>query len=178
MSLTKQPARFLATIQVAITLAGLLGSAFAADNFSAPLVAALTAAGVPVSPKVLKNVALVVITLILSYFSLVFGELVPKRIAMKKSEALSLGMSGMLYVVAKIFAPLVALLTVSTNFILKRIGLNPEEEEERVSEEEIRMMLEVGNEQGVIKNEEQYEYWVDTLPFYRNVRDEGVVVSE
>ena len=112
MSLTKQPARFLATIQVAITLAGLLGSAFAADNFSAPLVAALTAAGVPVSPKVLKNVALVVITLILSYFSLVFGELVPKRIAMKKSEALSLGMSGMLYVVAKIFAPLVALLTV------------------------------------------------------------------
>ena len=75
MSLTKQPARFLATIQVAITLAGLLGSAFAADNFSAPLVAALTAAGVPVSPKVLKNVALVVITLILSYFSLVFGEL-------------------------------------------------------------------------------------------------------
>ena len=84
----------------------------------------------------------------------------------------------MLYVVAKIFAPLVALLTVSTNFILKRIGLNPEEEEERVSEEEIRMMLEVGNEQGVIKNEEQYEYWVDTLPFYRNVRDEGVVVSE
>lgn len=155
MSLTKQPARFLATIQVAITLAGLLGSAFAADNFSAPLVAALTAAGVPVSPKVLKNVALVVITLILSYFSLVFGELVPKRIAMKKSEALALGMSGMLYVVAKIFAPLVALLTVSTNFILKRIGLNPEEEEERVSEEEIRMMLEVGNEQGVIKNEEQ-----------------------
>ena len=128
MSLTKQPARFLATIQVAITLAGLLGSAFAADNFSAPLVAALTAAGVPVSPKVLKNVALVVITLILSYFSLVFGELVPKRIAMKKSEALALGMSGMLYVVAKIFAPLVALLTVSTNFILKRIGLNPEEE--------------------------------------------------
>ena len=84
MSLTKQPARFLATIQVAITLAGLLGSAFAADNFSAPLVAALTAAGVPVSPKVLENVALVVITLILSYFSLVFGELVPKRIAMKK----------------------------------------------------------------------------------------------
>ena len=80
MSLTKQPARFLATIQVAITLAGLLGSAFAADNFSAPLVAALTAAGVPVSPKVLKNVALVVITLILSYFSLVFGELVPKNI--------------------------------------------------------------------------------------------------
>lgn len=154
MSLTKQPARFLATIQVAITLAGILGSAFAADNFSAPLVVALTAAGVPVSPKVLKNVALVVITLILSYFSLVFGELVPKRIAMKKSEALALGMSGMLYVVAKIFAPLVALLTVSTNFILKRIGLNPEEEEERVSEEEIRMMLEVGNEQGVIKNEE------------------------
>lgn len=155
MSLTKQPARFLATIQVAITLAGLLGSAFAADHFSAPLVAALIDAGVPVSPKLLKNIALVVITLILSYFSLVFGELVPKRIAMKKSEALALGMSGMLYVVAKIFAPLVALLTVSTNFILKRIGLNPEEEEERVSEEEIRMMLEVGNEQGVIKNEEQ-----------------------
>lgn len=155
VSLTKQPACFLATIQVAITLAGLLGSAFAADHFSAPLVAALINAGVPVSPKVLKNIVLVVITLILSYFSLVFGELVPKRIAMKKSESLALGMSGMLYVVAKIFAPLVALLTVSTNFILKRMGLNPDEEEEQVSEEEIRMLLEVGSEQGVIKNEEQ-----------------------
>lgn len=155
VALTEQPARFLATIQVAITLAGLLGSAFAAENFATPLVALLLNAGVTVPENILKNAAVIIITMILAYFSLVFGELVPKRIAMKKSEALALGLSGLLNVVSKLFAPLVFLLTISTNFILRRMGMNPEEEEEPVSEEEIRMMLNVGNEQGFIKNEEK-----------------------
>lgn len=155
LALTEQPARFLATIQVAITLAGLLGSAFAAENFASPLVALLLDAGVTIPEKILKNVAVIAITIILAYFSLVFGELVPKRIAMKKPEALALGMSGLLYTVSKLFAPLVFLLTASTNFILRRLGMDPEEEEEPVSEEEIRMMLNVGNEQGFIKNEEK-----------------------
>lgn len=155
LALTEQPARFLATIQVAITLAGLLGSAFAAENFASPLVALLLDAGVTIPEKILKNVAVIAITIILAYFSLVFGELVPKRIAMKKPETLALGMSGLLYTVSKLFAPLVFLLTASTNFILRRLGMDPEEEEEPVSEEEIRMMLNVGNEQGFIKNEEK-----------------------
>ena len=93
VALTEQPARFLATIQVAITLAGLLQSAFAADNFAGPLVTILTDAGFPVPARVLKNICIVLITVVLGYFNLVFGELVPKRIAMKKSESMAL-MSG------------------------------------------------------------------------------------
>ncbi len=152
--LTKQPARFLATIQVAITLASLLQSAFAADNFAEPMAAALLAAGVPISAGVLETICIIIITLILSYFSLVFGELVPKRIAMKKAESLALGMSGVLYGVSKICAPLVWLLTVSTNGILRLMRINPEEEDEKVTEEEIRGLLLEGNEQGTIQAEE------------------------
>lgn len=130
VDLTEQPAKFLATIQVAITLAGLLGSAFAAENFATPLVTWLIGLGVPISQQILKNIAVVLITMVLAYFNLIFGELVPKRIAMKKSESMALGMAGMLSMVSKVFAPLVFLLTKSTNFILKRMGINPEEEEE------------------------------------------------
>lgn len=152
--LTQQPARFLATIQVAITLAGLLQSAFAADNFADPLVAVLVNAGVPISQSILKNVSIIIITLILAYFNLVFGELVPKRLAMKKADSMALGMARMLYAVSKICKPVVWLLTVSTNGILKMFGMNPEEEDDKVTEEEIRMMLLEGNEQGTIQEEE------------------------
>ncbi len=154
VALTEQPARFLATIQVAITLAGLLGSAFAAESFSGPLVEFMIRTGVTIPENVLSTISVVLITLILSYFSLVFGELVPKRIAMKKAEALSMGLSGVLYGVSKAFAPLVWLLTVSTNGILRLIGINPEENDEQVSEEEIRMLLGEGMQQGVIDTEE------------------------
>jgi len=154
VALTEQPARFLATIQVAITLAGLLGSAFAADNFAEPLVNAILKTGVGVPEAALHSAAVIVITLILAYFNLVFGELVPKRVGMKKAEGLALGMSGMLTMVSKFFAPLVWLLTASTNGILKLLGINPEDEDETVSEEEIYMMLEVGAEKGTIDREE------------------------
>lgn len=152
--LTEQPARFLATIQVAITLSGLLGSAFAADNFAGPLVNVLIDLGISIPKHILNTIAVFGITLILAYFSLVFGELVPKRIAMKKSETLALGMSGVLYTVSKVFAPIVGFLTISTNFILRMIGIDPTEEEEIVSEEEIRMMLAEGKKQGTIQQEE------------------------
>lgn len=153
-SLTEQPARFLATIQVAITLAGLLQSAFAAENFADPLVGALKGIGVTIPENVLKSAVIIVITLVLAYFNLVFGELVPKRLAMKKAESMALGMAGLLYTVAKVFKPLVWLLTVSTNGILRLMGLNPDEEDEKVTEEEIRMLLMEGNEQGTIHEEE------------------------
>lgn len=86
-TLTEQPARFLATIQVAITLAGLLGSAFAAESFSGPLAKWIVGLGVEIPENVIKSVSLVLITLVLAYFNLVFGELVPKRIAMKNQSS-------------------------------------------------------------------------------------------
>lgn len=154
LSLTSQPSRFLATIQVAITLASLLQSAFAAENFAGELSAALVGAGVPIAEEILKSVAIVVITVILGYFNLVFGELVPKRIAMKKAETLALGMANMLYFVSRVCAPVVWILTKSTNLVLRLLRINPEEEEEAVSEEEIRMMLMEGRKKGTIQEEE------------------------
>lgn len=154
VKLTEQPARFLATIQVAITLSGFLSSAFAADKLAEPVTDYLMEAGVPVPYDVLSVVMLIVITVILAYFNLVFGELVPKRIAMKKSEALGLGMAGMLYTTSIVFKPLVSLLTVSTNLILRLLRMKPDEDDEKVSEEEIRMMIAEGRTQGVIDEHE------------------------
>ncbi|WP_304509820.1 hemolysin family protein [Anaerotignum sp.] len=154
LSLIEQPARFLATIQVAITLAGLLGSAFAAENFAGELAHFLQNKGVDASLSVLRSFCVLLITLILAYFNLVFGELVPKRLAMKNAEKLALGMSGTLKMVSKLFAPLVWLLTVSTNGILRLMGIDPEDEDEIISEEEIFIMLDQGNERGTIALEE------------------------
>ena len=95
--LVEQPSRFLATIQVSITLSGFLNSAFASDNFAGMIVDALLAAGVPIPEKTLNSIAVLVVTVILSYISIVLGELVPKRIAMRHSEALSLGLAPTLY---------------------------------------------------------------------------------
>ena len=153
--LTSQPARFLATIQVAITLAGFLGSAFAADNFSGVLVEWLLSLGVKMPVGTLETIAVIGITLILSYITLIFGELVPKRVAMKKAEPLALGISGFISVMSKLFSPLVWLLTASTNAVLRLIGIDPNAEEEHVSEEEIRMMVDAGSEKGVIDQSEK-----------------------
>lgn len=153
--LTSQPARFLATIQVAITLAGFLGSAFAADNFSDKLVNALVNAGVTIPVTTLDTIAVVLITLILSYFTLVFGELVPKRVGMHFAEKLALGMSAFISFIAKIFAPIVWLLTASTNGILRLLKIDPNAVDDEVSEEEIRMMVDAGSERGSIDNEEK-----------------------
>lgn len=153
--LTNQPARFLATIQVAITLSGFLGSAFAAENFSGVIVDCLLGLGVPLSAEVLDSIAVVFITIVLSYFTLVFGELVPKQVAMRKAEPLALGMSGLISTIAKVFAPLVSFLTVSTNGVLRLMGIDPNAEDDEVSEEEIRMMVDVGSEKGTIDHEER-----------------------
>lgn len=155
LKLTSQPAKFLATIQVAITLSGFLGSAFAADNFSDGIVDWLIGLGVGIPRATLDTIAVVLITMILSYFTLVFGELVPKRIAMKKSEQLALGISGLISVISTLFAPIVWFLSVSTNAVLRLCGIDPNEEEEQVSEEEIRMMVDAGSEKGTIDHEEK-----------------------
>lgn len=153
--LTSQPARFLSTIQIAITLSGFLGSAFAAENFSGVLVDAVLKLGVPIPEATLDTSAVLLITLILSYFTLVFGELVPKQVAMRKAEPLALALSGLLSAIASAFRPLVWLLTASTNAVLRLMGIDPNAESDHVSEEEIRMMVDVGSEKGAIDQEEK-----------------------
>ncbi len=152
--LVEQPSRFLATIQVSITLSGFLNSAFASDNFAGMIVDALLAAGVPIPEKTLNSIAVLVVTVILSYISIVLGELVPKRIAMRHSEALSLGLAPTLYGIGRIFSPIVSLLTASANLLLRLFGINATDEEEQITKEELRMMLNEGNEQGVINTQE------------------------
>lgn len=161
MKLTREPARFLSTIQVAITLSGFLGSAFAAENFSDPLVDWLLALGVPIPRATLDTLALILITLILSYFTLVFGELVPKRVAMKRAEALGLSISGLVSGISVLFKPVVWFLSVSTDTVLRLMGIDPNDTEEQVSEEEIRMMVDAGSEKGAI--DEQEKEFIDNV---------------
>lgn len=154
--LTSQPARFLATIQVAITLSGFLGSAFAAENFADKLAAWLVLGlGIPLPMETMRSVSVVIITILLSYFTLVFGELVPKQVAMRKAEKLALGMSGLISFISKLCKPLVWLLTISTNGVLRLLGIDPNAQEDETGEEEILMMVDAGNEQGTIDNEER-----------------------
>ncbi len=153
--LTDQPSQFLSVIQVGITLAGFFGSAFAADNFASKLTNSLLNLGINIPPSTLNTISVIIITLILSYFTLVFGELVPKRVAMKNAEKLALFMAGLLYFISKAFAPLVLLLTASTNGILRLLGIDPDSEDEEVTEEDIRMMVDVGSEKGSINASEK-----------------------
>lgn len=155
LELTKEPANFLSTIQICITLSGFLGSAFAADNFSEPLVDWVLQFGVTIPKSTLETIAVILITLILSYFTLIFGELVPKRVAMKKAETLALKVSGLICTMSALFGPVVWFLSLSTNVVLRILGIDPNEEEEEVSEEEIRMMVDVGTEKGTIDTTEK-----------------------
>ena len=154
--LTKDSSKFLSTIQVAITLAGFLGSAFAADSFAEPLTAWFNSLEFVKGNGIVvpETLFVVVITLILSFFSIVLGELVPKRIAMKNAEKLSLGICGFIRFMAGLFAPFVWILTKTTNGILRLFGVNPNEEEEAASEEEIRIMLDTSSEAGAIDSME------------------------
>ena len=154
--LTENPANFLATIQIAITLSGFLASAFAAENFSDDLTEFILSTGfTAVSPQVLNSVSVVVITLLLSYFTLVFGELVTKWVAMKKTEQLALGVASLITVISKVCAPVVWILTASTNGVLRLMGIDPNSDDDEVSEEEIRLMVDEGAQKGVIDADDQ-----------------------
>lgn len=159
LKLLKNPTRFLSTIQVGITLAGFLGSAFAADSFSEPLTKwVLETFNLDLSfTATIDSVAVIVITLILSYFTLVLGELVPKRIAMKNAEKLADKVSGFILFLTAFLKPVVWFLTVSTNGILRLFGIDPNEQEETVSEEDIVIMLDAGAEDGTL-NKDNIEY--------------------
>ncbi|HEX2926298.1 MAG TPA: hemolysin family protein [Ruminiclostridium sp.] len=151
-----EPSRFLATIQIGITLAGFLASAFATESFVDELAGTLVKTGIPLSGSVIRSISLIIITIILSYFTLVFGELIPKRLAMQKAEALSGIAVGPLTFLSRVTNPFVRFLTFSTNFFIKIFGGNPAGgDSEKVTEEEIRMMMEVGEERGVIQDTEK-----------------------
>ncbi len=152
--MTQNSSGFLATIQVAITLSGFLGAAFASDSFAAVLSGALKRIGIGLSDSVLNTISVVLVTLVISYFSIVFGEMVPKRIAMKNAERFSLTMAGPITVIAKLFAPLVWLLTKSTNGILRLCGIDPESDEEIVTEEDLLLMADAGRKKGTIDDSE------------------------
>ena len=152
LKLTKNSSKFLSTIQVAITFAALLGSAFAADSFAEPLSNWFNSLTFMVNTGFVipESVFVILVTIILSFFSIVFGELVPKRIAMKNAEKVAFGLSGLLNFVSVIFAPFVWVLTKSTNLILRMFGIKPDEETEAASEEELRIMLDTSSERGEI----------------------------
>ncbi len=148
--LMDEPSRFLATIQIGITLAGFLASAFASETFADPLVRVLQEAGAGWPTGVLKTISMIVITILLSYFTLVLGELVPKRVAMKKAQPIAYFSIGPLQFLSAVTKPVVSLLSLSTNFVVRLFGIDPNEEDDEVTEEEIRLMVDIGEETGAI----------------------------
>ena len=154
LKMLKSPSKFLATIQIGITLAGFLSSAFASDAFAEKLAPILSSAMPFFSLEIWKGISIVVITIILSFFTLVFGELVPKRLAMKYYEKISYATIGVIRAISIVTAPFVKLLTFSTNMVSKIFGVG-EAEEEVVTEEEIKMMIDEGEEKGTIEKGEK-----------------------
>ena len=154
--LIANPSKFLSTIQIAITLSGFLGSAFAADNFAEILVSKLTNIGLVTQDNIAiyDTISVVLITLILSYFTLVFGELIPKRIGMRKSESIALFLAKPLYIISIIFTPIIWFLTLSINCVLKIIGIDPYQSDGDEGEENIRLMAEMSSQKGLIDKEE------------------------
>ena len=152
--LTGKPTRFLTTLQVAITLTGFLAAAFAADFFAAPLTELAMKTGIGVPEKAVHIAAVVILTLLIAYIILVFGELVPKKVAAKHAEKLALGMAGIVELLMAVLAPLVWVLNISANTVLRIIGIDPHKEEDAVTEEEIMMMSDAGAEKGTIDEDE------------------------
>ena len=150
----ENPSKFLATIQIGITLAGFLSSAFASEAFASRIAPVLHNLVPTVELRVWNSISIVLITIILSYFTLIFGELVPKRLAMKYYEKIAFATIGVIRFISIVTAPFVKFLTFSTNIVSKLFGITGNEEE-TVTEEEIRMMVDVGEEKGTIDKEER-----------------------
>lgn len=159
LRLIENPSSFLSTIQLGVTLAGFLTSASAAGNFSEPLAKAISsAAGISANSSVynfISGLSMVIITFIISYFSLVLGELAPKRIAMQKSESISFAVVGILLFIKSVTKPFIKVLSLSTNLVVRILGFDPNASEEIVTEEEIRMLVDAGEEKGVIEESQK-----------------------
>ncbi len=169
-NLMKEPSKFLSTIQVGITLAGFFASASAATGLSQYLSIYLRKLGIPYSGQI----SMILITFVLSYITLVFGELIPKRIALKSSEKIALSSVGTIVTVSKIFSPFVKFLTFSTNIVLTALKMKEDNIEEKVSKEELRSLVEVGKEHGII-NEVEKEMIENIIEFDEKVAREIMI---
>ncbi len=176
LKIAETPTTFLSTIQIAITLSGFLGAAFGADNFAERITDYFvnTVGVTSVSAATINTLSVVVVTIIISYFTLVLGELVPKRVAMKKSEQIARAICGFINGASKIMRPIIWLLTKSTNGVLHLMRISPEDEEEEVSEEEIRYMVDVGEEKGAIESSERD--MIENIFEFNNITAEDVMV--
>ena len=177
LKMVEEPSGFLSTIQIGITLAGFLGSAFAADNFSGYLVNwvydDLGYRGM--SQESLNTISVIVITIILSYVTLILGELVPKRIAMQKPYEIAKFTSGVVSAVATVMKPVIIFLSLSTNAVLKLLRMKTETEEESVTEEELKMMIELGGKKGVLDKDESD--WIKNVFEFDDITVEEVMTQ-
>ncbi len=177
LKMVEEPSGFLSTIQIGITLAGFLGSAFAADNFSGYLVNwvydDLGYRGM--SQETLNTISVIVITIILSYVTLILGELVPKRIAMQKPYEIAKFTSGVVSAVATVMKPVIIFLSLSTNAALKLLRMKTETEEESVTEEELKMMIELGGKKGVLDKDESD--WIKNVFEFDDITVEEVMTQ-
>ena len=153
--LTENPSSFLSTIQIGVTLAGFLTSASAAENFSEPLAKVINGWLPAVPHSLVSGISLVLVTIIISFFSLVLGELAPKRIAMQCGEKISFAVVDILLFIRAIMRPFIKILSVSTNIVVRIFGFDPNANEEEVTEEEIRMLVDAGEEKGVIEESQK-----------------------
>lgn len=176
LKVVESPTRFLSTIQIGITLAGFLGSAFAADNFAGRITqwAAAQYALNATAEAAVRTLSVVLITIILSFFTLVFGELVPKRIAMQKGAKIANFACGTISILAVVMRPIIWFLTATTNGVLRLLHIDPNAESEEVSEEEIRMMVDIGEEKGAIEAGEKE--MIENIFEFNNMTAEDVMI--
>lgn len=167
LKLMEEPNKFLSTVQVGITLAGFFSSASAATGISEVLSKYLDRFNIPYS----SQIALIGVTIILSYITLVFGELFPKRLALQKSETIAMFSVKPILYISKITSPFVKLLSASTNILVKLVGIDTEDLDEKVSKEEIKSMVAAGQENGVI-NETEKEMINSIFEFDDKLADE------
>lgn len=161
LKMVENQSSFLSTIQISITLAGFLGAAFSADVLSEHLVDWLQRIGCPGSVTLLNSIAVIIITIIISFFTLIFGELVPKRIAQQKAMGWSRKVAGFVSGLSVVFKPFVALLSFCTNLVLKLFNLKTDGAEEEVTEEDIRLMVDASGESGTIEEDEKE--WIQNV---------------
>ncbi len=154
LRLVQNRAGFLATIQIAVTLSGFLGAAFASDSFAQKLSSRMQQMGIGLCDSVMDTIAVILVTLVISFVSIVFGEMIPKRIAMQRAQRLSLAMSGPVTVLAWLFSPLVWVLTKTTNGLLRLCGIDPYEDKERVSKDDILLTAETALRDGTLTEEQ------------------------
>lgn len=168
--LLEEPSKFLSTIQVGITLAGFFASASAATGLSKYLSSYLQKLNIPYS----SQISMILITFLLSYITLVFGELIPKRLALRSSEKIALFSIEIIVAISKIFSPFVKFLTFSTNIVLSILRMKDDNLEEKVSKEEIRSLVEVGREHGII-NEVEKEMIENIIEFDEKIAREIMI---